>query len=184
MRIQTSTTQFDNKTSNDVETFVSTEQTCIQYTPLGIHHTNPAKQAIRTWKNHFLASMTGLPKLFPIANWFHLLTKRNTTLNMPPLRCQNPLLLAHKALEGSFSFDATPMAPLGTEVLVHMKPNCQCTWGYHASVVLIACRADTGGKRITKTFQFKHHAIPVPEIMATDRIVDATERLTTTIAGI
>ena len=36
---------------------------------------------------------------------------------------QNPLQLAHEALEGSFSFEATPMAPLGTEVLVHIKSN-------------------------------------------------------------
>ena len=27
----------------------------------------------------------------------------------------------HEALKGTFSFDATPMAPLGTEVLVHMN---------------------------------------------------------------
>jgi hypothetical protein len=44
--------------------------------------------------------------------------------------------------------------------------------------------ANTGGKRITDTFQFKHHAIPVPEIMATNRIIDTTERLTAAIAGI
>jgi hypothetical protein len=44
--------------------------------------------------------------------------------------------------------------------------------------------ANTGGKRITNTFCFKHHAIPVPEITATDRIIDATTRLTATIAGI
>jgi hypothetical protein len=43
--------------------------------------------------------------------------------------------------------------------------------------------ADTGGKRITNTFRFKHHAIPVPET-ATNRIIDATTRLTATIAGI
>jgi hypothetical protein len=46
---------------------------------------------------------------------------------------QNSLLLAHKALEGSFSLDAAPMAPLGTEVLIHMKVNCWCMWSYHAS---------------------------------------------------
>jgi hypothetical protein len=44
--------------------------------------------------------------------------------------------------------------------------------------------ANTGGKRITDTFRFKHHAIPVPEIMATNRIIDATARLTATIADI
>jgi len=44
--------------------------------------------------------------------------------------------------------------------------------------------ADTGNKRITNTFQFKHHAIPVPEITGTDRFIDATTRLTAAIAGI
>jgi hypothetical protein len=81
----------------------------------------------------FLASMAGHPKLFLIANWCCLTTQCNTTLNMLCSFHQNPLLLAHKALEGSSSFNATPMAPLGIEVLAHMKPNHQCTWGYHAS---------------------------------------------------
>jgi hypothetical protein len=43
--------------------------------------------------------------------------------------------------------------------------------------------ANTGGKRITDMIRFKHHAIPVPKITATDRIIDATTRLTATIAG-
>jgi hypothetical protein len=109
---------------------------------------------------------------------------------------QNPLLSAHKALEGTFSFDATPMAPLGTEVLVHMKPNQRSTWGYHASKAwylshspnryrcIWVLMANTGGKPITDTFRFCHHAIPVPSIMATDRILDATARLTAAIEGV
>jgi hypothetical protein len=44
--------------------------------------------------------------------------------------------------------------------------------------------ANTGGKRITNMFRFKHHAILVLEITATNRIIDATTRLTTAIAGI
>jgi hypothetical protein len=44
--------------------------------------------------------------------------------------------------------------------------------------------AITGGERIANTFRFKHHAIPVLEIMATDRRFDATERLTAATAGI
>jgi hypothetical protein len=61
-------------------------------------------------------------------------------------------------------------------------------------MVLIACRESLllhssphgrhCGKRITETFLFKHHAIPVPEITATDRIIDATTGLTAAIAGI
>jgi hypothetical protein len=43
--------------------------------------------------------------------------------------------------------------------------------------------ANMGGKRITDTFHFKHHAIPVLEITATDRIISATTRLTVAIAN-
>jgi hypothetical protein len=44
--------------------------------------------------------------------------------------------------------------------------------------------ANTKGKRITHTFRFKHHATPVPEISATNRIINATTRLTTAIVGV
>jgi hypothetical protein len=110
--------------------------------------------------------------------------------------CQNPLLSAHEALEGSFSFNATPMAPLGMEILVHMKPNQRSTWGYHASKAwylshspnhyrcIRVLMADTGGERTTDTFRFNHHSIPVPKITATDRILDPTARLTAAIKGV
>jgi hypothetical protein len=44
--------------------------------------------------------------------------------------------------------------------------------------------ANTGGKRIIDTFHFKHYAIPLPEITATNRITNATTRLTTAFASI
>ncbi len=77
---------------------------------------------ICTWKNHFLSGIAGLPKTFPIANWCHLTNQTDFTLNMLWPCCQNPALLAFKALKGSYSFDATPTAPLGTKVLAHHKP--------------------------------------------------------------
>jgi hypothetical protein len=43
---------------------------------------------------------------------------------------------------------------------------------------------NTGGKHITDTFRFKHHAIPIPKIMATDPILDAICCLTAAIEGI
>jgi hypothetical protein len=77
-----------------------------------------------------------------------------------------------------------------------MKPNHWCTWGYHASKAWYLSHAtnhyqctwilmaNTYGKRITNMFWFKHHAIPVLEITATNKTIDATERLTPAIAGI
>jgi hypothetical protein len=42
---------------------------------------------------------------------------------------------------------------------------------------------DTGSERLTDTFRFKHHAMPVPPITATDRIIAATRALTAAIKG-
>ena len=41
-------------------------------------------------------------------------------------------LSAFEAMEGMYSFDATPMAPVGTETLIHLKPIRRQSWGYHA----------------------------------------------------
>jgi hypothetical protein len=108
--------KMDNETLHEVEKFIQGQQTRLQYTPPDMHRTNPDERAIHTWKNHFLAGFAGLPKSFPIANWCRLTKQCDATLNMLRPCRQIPLLSAHEALEGSFSFDATPMAPLGTEV--------------------------------------------------------------------
>jgi hypothetical protein len=98
-------------------------------------------------------------------------------------------------MEGSFSFDATPMAPPRTEVLIHLKPACRKSWSFHASKgwyigpslkhyrCIRALMEDTGSEGLTDTFRFKHHAMPVPQITATDRIIAATRALTAAIAG-
>jgi hypothetical protein len=93
--------KMDNKTSHDIETFICNENTCLKYTPPDIHRTNPAEWEICTWKNHFLSGIPGLPKNFPIANWYCLTNQTAFTLNMLRPCHQNPALLAFKALKRS-----------------------------------------------------------------------------------
>jgi hypothetical protein len=123
--------KIDNKMSHNIETFICKENTHLQYTPPNIHRTNLAEQEICMRKNHFLSGIAGLLKTFPIANWCHLTNQTDFTLNMLQLCHQNLAFLAFKALEGYYSFDATPMAPLDTKVLAHHKPNQQLSCGFH-----------------------------------------------------
>jgi hypothetical protein len=44
--------------------------------------------------------------------------------------------------------------------------------------------ANTGGEKITNTFQFKHHALLMPKITSINRIINATTQLTAAISGI
>jgi hypothetical protein len=148
------------------------------------------------WKKHFAARIAGLPPLFPLAHWCRLTMQSNATLNMIIPCCLNPLLSAHKALVGTFLFNAPPMALLGTEILIHLKPSRCKMWGYHAAKAWYLSHAathyqciwvimkDTGSKHVTDTFHYQHNAILVPFIMATDCIMEATWRLTNAINGV
>ena len=44
---------------------------------------------------------------------------------------KNPTISAYTATEGKFVFNKTPLAPPGTKVLVHKKPQQWKTWGIH-----------------------------------------------------
>ncbi len=188
--------RMDNKTSKDVKDFIQSQQTSRQYNSPDIHCTNSAKQAICAWKNHITAGITSLPKSFPITNWCCLANQCNYTINMPLPCCQNPLLSAVEAMEGSYLFDATPMPPPGTKVHVHLKLTRRKYWSFHASNgwyigpslkhyrCIHAIMEGTGGEGLTNTFCFKHHPMAVPVITPTNRIIVATRHLSAAISGV
>jgi hypothetical protein len=161
----------DNETSQDVNAFIASQHTDLQYTPQDMHRTNLAERAIRTWKNHFTVGLASLPKSFPIAHWCRLTNQCDYTINMLRPCRQNPLLSALEAMEFSFLFNATPMAPPGMEVLIRLKPTRHKSWSFHASngwyigpslkhyCCIQAIMEGTNGKCLSDTFQFKHHAM-------------------------
>ncbi|KAL7524050.1 hypothetical protein ACHAXR_001126, partial [Thalassiosira sp. AJA248-18] len=186
--------KLDNETSHDVEVFIAEQQAKVQYTPADMHRTNLAERAIRTWKNHFAATRAGTPTSFKMSNWCKMTEQCDITLNMLRPCTTNPLLSAFEAMEGMYSFDATPMAPVGTEMLMHLKPIRRGTWDYHAIKAWYFAPAlkhyrvvkgvlESGATRLTDTWKFKHHALPIPTISPTDRIVQATQNLAATIQG-
>ncbi len=110
--------------------------------------------------------------------------------------CQNLLLSAFEAMEGSYLFDASPMAPPGTKVLVHLKPTHCKSWSFHASnswyigpslkhyCYIHTIMEGTGGKHLTDTFHFKHHTMAVPIVTPTNQIIAATQHLSAAIFGV
>ena len=86
------------------------------------------------------------------------------------------------------------MAPMGTEMLMHLKPVQHHSWGYHALKAwyigparkhyrVLKGVTDSGAVRLNDTWKFKHHSLTIPTITATDRIVKATQDLTAAIGG-
>ena len=49
--------------------------------PPSIHRRNKAERAVRTWKNHFTATLAGVNPDFPLAAWDKLIEQSEITLN-------------------------------------------------------------------------------------------------------
>ncbi|KAL7483541.1 hypothetical protein ACHAW6_014371 [Cyclotella cf. meneghiniana] len=120
--------------------------------------------------NHCVAMHAGTDKSDHLSNWCKDLEQTDITLNMMNPCTQNPNLSAHQAIEVIFSFDATPMTPIGTECMINNKPvNCH-TWGCHdiktwfLALALNRYRCiktvtDTRAVHTADTFNFLYHTL-------------------------
>ena len=101
--------------------------------PPNIHRSNAAERAIRTFKKHFKAILGAVDPKFPLHLWCRLLHQAEMTLNMlRPCRL-NPKMSAYMAINGTFNFDAMPLAPLGTHITFHETANQRGTWALNGT---------------------------------------------------
>jgi hypothetical protein len=78
-----------------------------------------------------VAILCGTNKLFPLHLWCRLLPQATATLNLLRSSRLHPKLSAKENLNGTFDFNCTPLAPLGTKVLLHETPTQRRTWAPH-----------------------------------------------------
>jgi hypothetical protein len=75
--------RLDNETSALFKDHIETvEQIEYQLVPPHDHRTNPCERAIQTFKNHFIAMLSGADPSFPTNCWDLLIPQANITLNL------------------------------------------------------------------------------------------------------
>ena len=98
------------------------------------HHTctdgTPKRERYKPSRNISLPEwcQVSTHKDFPLHLWCLLLPQAIVTLNLLRPSIINPTLLAHAQIHGLFDFNATPFAPSGTKVIVHLKPTIRKSW--------------------------------------------------------
>jgi hypothetical protein len=103
-----------------------------------VHRRNAAERAIRTFKDHFIASLCSLDQAFPLHLWDRLVPQAFITLNLLRASRFHPQLSAWAALNGNFEINRTPLAPPGIRVLlVHEKPAQRDSWSPAGTLVLL-----------------------------------------------
>jgi hypothetical protein len=175
----------DNEASADLKKGLKKYGLEYQLVPPHVHRRNAAERAIQTFKNHLLAFLATCDPEFPISEWDRLLFQAELTLNLLRSSRVNPKLSAYAYLHGNFDFNKTPLAPPGTKVVVHLKPDQRASWSYHGeegwyigpSMEHYRCvkcyLPSTTRERDVDTLQFFPKSIPFPTISTEDYLKQA-----------
>ena len=92
-------------------------------------------------------------------------------------------------MEGEYHFDLMPIAPEGSEMLMHENLGCIRTFGYNTKKewyiapcirhyrIFKGIMTYTGAGWMSNTVKLKHHAIAIPKLTPADIILEATRQL-------
>ena len=94
------------------------------------HLRNTAERIIQTFKAHFLSILAGVSSTFPNFLWDKLLPQTELTLNLIRQFNIAPDISAWEHFNSHFNFDATPLAPLGSPIIIHNKPGTRRSWDF------------------------------------------------------
>ena len=154
-----------------------------QLASLRDHPTNPAERAIQTFKNYFIAIISGTNPEFPSNCWDLLVPQTVITLNLIRLSRINPAIFAHVQIKGNFNFNDIPLAPAGCKVVIHNRATEQPPWAVHGSQGFYVgpanhhyrnyqcCIPGTKSIRVSNTVEFFPHHTPLPATSSSDKIV-------------
>ena len=175
----------DNEASDFLKHSLIKNKITYQLVPPHLHRRNMAERAIQTFKAHFISCLCTASSKFPAKEWDRLLPQCETTLNLLRPCRYNPKLSAYAALNGTFNFNATPLAPFGTKCLIHEKPDNRASWAtrgtdawyigpamHHYRCVQCYVPA-TNATRIADTVQYFPETVPFPK-MTTETLLRNT----------
>jgi hypothetical protein len=183
----------DNEASAALKEYNKSEQVDYQLVPPQVHQRNAAEREIRTWKNHLISGICSTDTNFPLHLWDRLLEQATITLNLLRPACRNTNMSAHQMLNGTFDYNRTPLAPPGTKILIHEKPNQWRSWdphgveGWYLGPATDHYRCyrvyvnKTRAERITDNVEFFPQEIEMPFPTPTEIAIEAAKALIHTL---
>jgi hypothetical protein len=121
----------DNETSNLFRETVRRLNIKVEYVPPDNHRQSPIERDIRTFKDHFIASLCTTDPDFPLSEWDLLLPQAEMTLNLMRGSKTKQPVSAYEHIHGPYSFERNPIAPIGTKVIIHESPEKRPSWSPH-----------------------------------------------------
>ena len=167
------TIRMDNQRSQPLLDLAASMNLRWELVPPFVKNPNRAERAIRTAKNHIIATRAGFHPDCPHTYLDKCLTQIELTLNIVRPFDYDPTKSAYEGLTGcSYNFDQHPIAPVGAKVLTWDSPTHRGTWADHGVEAVYLGPAEnhlrafevwvpnTSAPRITNTvWWFLHHKV-------------------------
>jgi len=187
--------RLDNECSENFKKCIRKNKMTWELVPPDCHRRNMAERAIQTFKNHFVAILSGVDDRFPLSLWCHLVRPAELTVNL--LRQSNvaPKMSAYAHVHGQHDYMRKPFAPLGCAVMAHVKPKNRRTWDTHGEVgfnigtsmehhrCFHVYIVKTRATRVSDSIFFKHQYITNPQVTPETLILKAAAELTSALKG-
>ena len=183
----------DNEASEEYKRIIKENGMTYQLVPPDMHRRNMAEKAIQTFKDHFVAILSGVDASFPMHLWDRLLPQTEMTLNLLRMSKVEPKTSAWAYLFGPHNYNSRPLAPLGCAVQVHEKPNKCKSWDPHSSdgwyigtsdehyQCFRIYKKETKTEIISDTVYFRHKYITMPTVTKADEVIRAARDLSKAI---
>jgi hypothetical protein len=187
--------RLDNECSENFKKCIRQNNMTHELVPPDCHRRNMAERAIQTFKNHFVAILSGVDDRFPLSLWCYLVRPAELTVNL--LRQSNvaPKISAYAHVHGQHDYMKRPFAPLGCSVMAHVKPKNRRTWDVHGEVgynigtsmehhrCFKVYIVKTRATRVSDSVFFKHQYITNPQITPETLVMKAASELTSALKG-
>ena len=123
----------DNETSTVIEAFLKEEaKVTFQYVPSSTHRRLRAERAIRSWKNHFLATLATADAELPKNIWDEFIAQAELTLAHLRAYTINPAISSYEGIYGSkHNFSAHPINVLGVRTVALTPADKRESWAPH-----------------------------------------------------
>ena len=180
----------DNEASSTLKQILTTKGQKYELVPPNMHRRNAVEKAIRTFKNHLISGLATCDPEFPVHEWDRILPQCEITLNLLRNSRINPNLSSWATIKHIHDFNKWPMAPPGSKILIHSKPNKRSSWAYHGQsgwyvgpstehYRCVKCYVPkTHTEIISDTVRFIPTHIPIPNASINDHIRKTLEDLT------
>ena len=121
----------DNEASTSLNNKIINNDIAYQLVPPDTHQRNESERAVQTHTNHFIIELCSVDPKLPLQVLDLIVAHAEIALNL--LRksrfYQNFSAYAH--LNGQYNYNSTPMAPPGTRIVSHDKPDIRPSWAPH-----------------------------------------------------